>query len=123
MEKKEKKIQRKQKDGNNNKFIRGSEERKRKDVVVALTSSRIMKSSVVTGQAPVSLEWKNSPRTRGNTPAHQKLYTAYIYIYIIAEAIHAAAKKVLIEKMMISEVSPSICDIIIVVVDASKVRT
>ena len=54
-------------------------------VVVVLTLTRIIKS-VVTGQAPSTLEWKNTP---GKNTSKQKV----VHAYIIAKAIHASAKK------------------------------
>ena len=54
--------------------------------VVVLTSTRIIKS-VVTGQAPVTLELRNTQEKNRN----QKWYT---HTNIIADAIHASARKI-----------------------------
>ena len=51
-------------------------------VVVALT--RIIKS-VVTGQAPVTLELRNTPGKNTNQPK-------VVHAYITADAIHASAR-------------------------------
>ena len=61
---------------------------------VVLTFTRIIKSGV-TGQAPVTLKWKNTP---GKDTSNPKV----VHAYIIAEAIHESAKKY---KQMNSEVS------------------
>ena len=54
-------------------------------VFVVVTFTRII-SSVVTGQAQVPLEWKN---TTGKNTSKPKA----VHAYIIAEAVHASAKK------------------------------
>ena len=53
-------------------------------VVVVLTLTRIIKS-VVTGQAPVTLELRN---TSGKTHTRPKV----VHAYIIADAIHASTR-------------------------------
>ena len=63
-------------------------------VIVVSTLTGIVKS-VVTEQAPVTLEWKNTP---GTNPTHQKWY---VHVCIIAEPSHAPTKTIKIE----SEVS------------------
>ena len=52
---------------------------------VVLTSSRIIKS-VVTGQAPVTLELRN-------TPGKKHKQTRGVHAYITADAVHASARK------------------------------
>ena len=54
-------------------------------VVVVLTLTRIIKS-VVTGQAPVTLELRNTP---GKTHTQPKV----VHAYITADAIHALHQK------------------------------
>ena len=54
-------------------------------VVVVLTLTRITKS-VVTGQAPATLEWKNTPGKKQSKPK-------VLHVHILAEASHASAKK------------------------------
>ena len=61
------------------------------DVVVdvaVLTLTRIIKS-VVTGQAPVTLEWKDTPGKK-----HKQNKKKVVHAYIIADAIHASARKI-----------------------------
>ena len=58
-------------------------------VVVVVTITRIMKS-VVIGQAPVTLEWRNTPGEKKHKQ-NQKWYTHTWCI--IADAIHASARK------------------------------
>ena len=53
-------------------------------VVVVLTLTRIIKS-VVTGQAPVTLELRNAP---GKTHTQPKV----VHAYITADAIHASTR-------------------------------
>ena len=55
-------------------------------VVVVLTLTRIIKS-VVTGQAPVTLELRNTP---GKTHTQPKV----VHAYITADAIHASTKNI-----------------------------
>ena len=52
--------------------------------MVVLTLTRIIKS-VVTGQAPVTLEWRNTPG--------KKHKPKVVHAYIIADAIHAPDRK------------------------------
>ena len=54
--------------------------------VVVLTLTRIIKS-VVTGQAAVTLELRNTPGKNTNKPK-------VVHAYIIADAIHASARKI-----------------------------
>ena len=54
-------------------------------VVVVLTLTRIIKS-VVTGQAPVTLELRNTPEKNPNNPRW--------YTHIIADAIHASTRNI-----------------------------
>ena len=55
-------------------------------VVVVLTLTRIIKS-VVTGQAPVTLELRNTP---GKTHTQPKV----VHAYITADAIHASTRNI-----------------------------
>ena len=55
-------------------------------VVVVLTLTRIIKS-VVTGQAPVTLELRNTP---GETRTQPKV----VHAYITADAIHASTRNI-----------------------------
>ena len=55
-------------------------------VVVVLTLTRIIKS-VVTGQAPVTLELRNTP---GKTDTQPKV----VHAYITADAIHASTRNI-----------------------------
>ena len=55
-------------------------------VVVVLTLTRIIKS-VVTGQAPVTLEWRNTPRKKTQTKPK------VVHAYIIFDATNASARK------------------------------
>ena len=55
-------------------------------VVVVLTLTRIIKS-VVTGQAPVTLELRNTPGKNTNKPK-------VVHAYITANAIHASARNI-----------------------------
>ena len=50
--------------------------------------------SVLTGQAPATLEWKNTPRTRIKKQAKTGVIHVYMYIYLsyIAEASRASPK-------------------------------
>ena len=57
------------------------------EVVVVLTFTRIIKS-VVRGQAPVTLEWRNTPREK--TQTKRKV----VHAYIIADANKASARKI-----------------------------
>ena len=70
------------------------------DVVVVFTLTRIIKS-VVTGQAPVTLEWRNTPGKK--TQSKPKV----VHAYIIADAIHASARKYKSE----IESQPTICQV------------
>ena len=54
-------------------------------VIVVLILTRIIKS-VVTGQPPVTLEWRNVP---GQNNTKQKV----VHAYITADAIHTSARK------------------------------
>ena len=56
-------------------------------VVVALTLTRIIKA-MVTGQASVTLEWRNTPRKKAQTKPK------VVHAYAIADAIHASARKI-----------------------------
>ena len=61
-------------------------------VVVVLTLTRIIIKSVVTGQAPVTLELRITPGKNTNNP---RWYThIYIYIYITADAIYASTRNI-----------------------------
>ena len=62
-------------------------------VVVVLTSTRIIKS-VVAGQAPVTLELRNTPR--------RKHELKVVHAYITADAIHASARNIEKVKLGIS---------------------
>ena len=55
-------------------------------VVVVLTSTRVIKS-VVTGQAPVTLELRNTP---GKAHTQPKV----VHAYITADAIHASTRNI-----------------------------
>ena len=55
-------------------------------VVVVLTFSRMIKS-VVTGQAPVTLELRNTPGKNTNKPK-------VVHAYITADAIHASTRNI-----------------------------
>ena len=57
-------------------------------VVVVLTSTHIIKS-VVTGQAPVTLEWKNTPGENTNKPK-----VVLVHAYITADAIDVSARNI-----------------------------
>ena len=57
-------------------------------VVVFLTLTRIIKS-VVTGQAPVTLELRNTPGKTRTTQGGTR-----IYMYITADAIHASTRNI-----------------------------
>ena len=57
-------------------------------VVVVLTLTRIIKS-VVTGQAPVTLELRNTPRTNTNK-------SKVVHAYITADAVHASTRSILV---------------------------
>ena len=54
-------------------------------VVIVLTLTRVIKS-LVTGQAPVTLEWRNTPG--------KKTKPKVVHACIIADAIHASARKI-----------------------------
>ena len=56
---------------------------------VVLTSTPRIIKSVVTGQAPVTLEWRNTPRKNTQTK------TKVVHAYIIADATNASARKIL----------------------------
>ena len=56
-------------------------------VVVVLPLTRIIKS-VVTGQAPVTREWRNTPRKKTRTKPK------VVHAYIIADATQACARKI-----------------------------
>ena len=56
------------------------------NVVVVLTLTRIIKS-VVTGQAPVTLELRNTPGENTNKPK-------VAHAYITADAIHASTRSI-----------------------------
>ena len=57
----------------------------RTNVVVVV--ARMIKS-VVTGQAPVTLEWRNTPGKKTQTKPQ------VVHAYIIADAIHASSRKI-----------------------------
>ena len=56
-------------------------------IVVVLTLTRIIKS-VVTGQAPVTLELRNTPGKNTHNP------TKVVHAYITADAIHASTRNI-----------------------------
>ena len=71
-----------------NPFLRGTKSDSSLLLFVDYTLTRIVKS-VVTGQAPVTLEWENTPGKRTN----QTKSGTYTHVDIIAEAIHASGSK------------------------------
>ena len=57
-------------------------------VVVVLTLTRIIKP-VVTGQAPVTLELRNTPEKKKNANKPK-----VVHAYVTADAIHASARNI-----------------------------